>query len=207
MGEEYSDQDLDRILDRVSKWGAAFSESKHFEALTAEQKQESESVVMFFAEYMYSYLGLTPEKWNEPGIDECCLDVLPRKISADGSFFKAMSPVLSAFFAFLAERRLLKNAARLARKVAGIDKQVVRNAADPRNWGMAKSFVMAAQEAGVDVTNEEELNQFTALRNLQQLARLPMADETEAKPQTGRNDPCPCGSGKKYKQCCGRPGR
>lgn len=22
------------------------------------------------------------------------------------------------------------------------------------------------------------------------------------KPQTGRNDPCPCGSGKKYKKCC-----
>ena len=22
--------------------------------------------------------------------------------------------------------------------------------------------------------------------------------------QVGRNDPCPCGSGKKYKQCCGR---
>ncbi|MBO4335982.1 MAG: SEC-C domain-containing protein, partial [Desulfovibrio sp.] len=25
-----------------------------------------------------------------------------------------------------------------------------------------------------------------------------------AKPQIGRNDPCPCGSGKKYKKCCGR---
>ena len=23
-------------------------------------------------------------------------------------------------------------------------------------------------------------------------------------PQVGRNDPCPCGSGKKYKQCCGK---
>jgi uncharacterized protein len=22
-------------------------------------------------------------------------------------------------------------------------------------------------------------------------------------PKTGRNDPCPCGSGKKYKRCCG----
>ena len=22
--------------------------------------------------------------------------------------------------------------------------------------------------------------------------------------KVGRNDPCPCGSGKKYKQCCGR---
>jgi hypothetical protein len=24
-------------------------------------------------------------------------------------------------------------------------------------------------------------------------------------PKVGRNDPCPCGSGKKYKHCCGRP--
>jgi len=23
-------------------------------------------------------------------------------------------------------------------------------------------------------------------------------------PKAGRNDPCPCGSGKKYKNCCGR---
>ena len=34
---------------------------------------------------------------------------------------------------------------------------------------------------------------------------------TEEKPQTpvatekvGRNDPCPCGSGKKFKNCCGK---
>jgi SEC-C motif-containing protein len=25
-------------------------------------------------------------------------------------------------------------------------------------------------------------------------------------PKVGRNDPCPCGSGKKYKHCCGRRG-
>ena len=28
---------------------------------------------------------------------------------------------------------------------------------------------------------------------------------SDAKPK--RNDPCPCGSGKKYKQCCGRGGK
>ena len=27
---------------------------------------------------------------------------------------------------------------------------------------------------------------------------------TAAKKKVGRNDPCPCGSGKKYKHCCGR---
>ena len=26
-------------------------------------------------------------------------------------------------------------------------------------------------------------------------------------PKVGRNDPCPCGSGKKFKQCCGAPER
>ena len=25
----------------------------------------------------------------------------------------------------------------------------------------------------------------------------------KAQPRVGRNDPCPCGSGKKYKKCCG----
>jgi SEC-C motif domain protein len=29
------------------------------------------------------------------------------------------------------------------------------------------------------------------------------APMTRARPAVGRNDPCPCGSGKKYKKCCG----
>ncbi|MFQ5422627.1 MAG: SEC-C metal-binding domain-containing protein [Phycisphaerae bacterium] len=37
-------------------------------------------------------------------------------------------------------------------------------------------------------------------------APLPPPVDTIKNPQTGpgRNDPCPCGSGKKYKKCCGR---
>ena len=33
-------------------------------------------------------------------------------------------------------------------------------------------------------------------------------EESKARPlksdKVGRNDPCPCGSGKKYKECCGK---
>lgn len=35
----------------------------------------------------------------------------------------------------------------------------------------------------------------------------PAAESVAPKPQVGRNDPCPCGSGRKYKHCCGKPGR
>ena len=33
---------------------------------------------------------------------------------------------------------------------------------------------------------------------------MPGAPACSAAPSVGRNDPCPCGSGKKYKKCCGR---
>jgi len=31
----------------------------------------------------------------------------------------------------------------------------------------------------------------------------PVTEHDKSK-KIGRNDPCPCGSGKKYKKCCGR---
>ena len=33
---------------------------------------------------------------------------------------------------------------------------------------------------------------------------LPKVAVKRAVPKVGRNEPCPCGSGKKYKHCCGR---
>jgi uncharacterized protein len=41
----------------------------------------------------------------------------------------------------------------------------------------------------------------TVLRKLAQIRSQPA--EMPRWPKTGRNDPCPCGSGKKYKRCCG----
>lgn len=40
---------------------------------------------------------------------------------------------------------------------------------------------------------------------LKQLADIkPSAPQKEKQKKVGRNDPCPCGSGKKYKRCCGK---
>ncbi len=47
--------------------------------------------------------------------------------------------------------------------------------------------------------------QVSALAHRQPLERQLMvahAKTAQASPRTGRNDPCPCGSGRKYKQCC-----
>ena len=33
-------------------------------------------------------------------------------------------------------------------------------------------------------------------------AKSPLHSANENRPKVGRNDPCPCGSGKKFKKCC-----
>jgi preprotein translocase subunit SecA len=35
-------------------------------------------------------------------------------------------------------------------------------------------------------------------------AAMEKAKPVRSGPKVGRNDPCPCGSGKKYKHCCGK---
>ena len=81
----------------------------------------------------------------------------------------------------------------------------------------AQAAQMAAQEAarrassynpyaGYSTTRETyegEYAQREAARNVNRPApgtRQP----AKAQPKVGRNDPCPCGSGKKYKNCCGK---
>ncbi len=46
MVEEYSDEELEEILDRIYEWGIAYSKSKYFQDLTEEQKRESEFIVL-----------------------------------------------------------------------------------------------------------------------------------------------------------------
>jgi SWIM/SEC-C metal-binding protein len=46
--------------------------------------------------------------------------------------------------------------------------------------------------------NPDKPEDLTALRRLEKPLKPVKVKETP-----GRNDPCPCGSGKKYKKCCG----
>jgi len=76
-------------------------------------------------------------------------------------------------------------------------------------------FLMHARKRGGDIKREETVKitgeglQNSAINNLDGT----MAPKTSTpqnqtvinnEPRIGRNDPCPCGSGKKYKQCCGK---
>lgn len=160
MAEESRDAKLEAILDEVGEWGVEFSESPYFEALTDEQKRESEFIVMKFAEYMYTYFDLAPAEWDERQVEECCVEVMPRKVTAEESFFRAVAPVLVVFFDFLDDRGFLEQGVALAETVQELEEEIIKQAQDPANWGMAKSWMMQAKEGGVDMNDPEEIEAY-----------------------------------------------
>ena len=46
-------------------------------------------------------------------------------------------------------------------------------------------------------------NLYTEVRIIEENEEKPTIDESIDLSKIGRNDPCPCGSGKKFKKCCG----
>ncbi len=66
----------------------------------------------------------------------------------------------------------------------------------------AKQLKARLQERYEVVEYEEDWWEMSGSNSMQQmLIQQPYVRE---QPKVGRNDPCPCGSGKKYKKCCGR---
>ena len=61
----------------------------------------------------------------------------------------------------------------------------------------------------VSQAKHEDVNQFEMAQRQRAAAQAPQGERkvkqiTLDQPKVGRNDPCPCGSGKKYKKCCGK---
>ncbi|MCK4502872.1 MAG: SEC-C domain-containing protein [Desulfuromonadales bacterium] len=63
----------------------------------------------------------------------------------------------------------------------------------------------------IQLARDEDVERMEAQQRQQKISMNRNADEEQIKKPTtrdeekvGRNDPCPCGSGKKYKKCCGK---
>ncbi len=71
---------------------------------------------------------------------------------------------LRAFWAFVQREYGLANARKILDSLTdAAEKRLHAELADPRNYGMAKSFFMQGQKAGFDMTTQEGLDEFMAV--------------------------------------------
>ncbi|WP_367389793.1 hypothetical protein [Lewinella sp. LCG006] len=85
----------------------------------------------------------------------------------------------------------IDNAVTLISAVKKIKKRIPERAADPANWGMAKSMMMGAQNAGVDLSSEAAIDNY--MRELQRTQSQkaysqPVSPTTNPYKHLGRND-------------------
>ncbi len=87
----------------------------------------------------------------------------------------------------------------------GCTKDRIRDPADNGSNHFCQSYMMFFEHADADLRQIAE--QWTERqRKEEEEYRRQMTEQmiASSRQKVGRNDPCPCGSGKKYKKCCGR---
>jgi hypothetical protein len=113
----------------------------------------------------YNYGG--PLRWS-PGVVEIFMTGwLARKVPCEVEFFERVPEVLRDWVAYAGRRRGVPAAA-VDQAVGAVNlfrEEMLDAVADSERWGPAKAFVIAAQEAGVDLTDADALNEFAERYN------------------------------------------
>ncbi|MBP5286865.1 MAG: SEC-C domain-containing protein [Elusimicrobiales bacterium] len=94
----------------------------------------------------------------------------------------------------------------LEAEINAISPDILKQAKMPEQKALILRIYRRLIESGVDVNDDKAVKKWV----MKHPEILKGGDVIQVKtvrresPKTGRNDPCPCGSGKKYKKCCGK---
>lgn len=218
QNEEDADSDaLDCNLGAAGSLAIAFTVSPIARGLPKALRLDAIHIVERLISYSFTYLDAEPNEWDESMLRELLLDIVPREMLADQALLEKIGPVTEAFLVWLGFEGMMADARTLAATVHHWNEEIVTAGLDPEKWDLAKTFAMRTLEKGLDPTDPEIKKQFIN-GQVQEFLNAgairaepdPLSDEppipiVASTAKVGRNAPCPCGSGRKYKKCCGSP--
>ena len=99
-----------------------------------------------------------------------------------------------------------KTDAELAAELDKMSPQILAQAKDPQMRALIISIYRKMLVDGVNINDDKEVKKWMKKHPevLQGGEAVKVATVRREEPKVGRNDPCHCGSGKKYKKCCGQ---
>lgn len=93
----------------------------------------------------------------------------------------------------------------LAAELDKMSPQILAQAKDPQMRALIIGIYRKMLVDGVNIHDDKEVKKWMKKHPevLQGGETVKVETVRREEPKVGRNDPCPCGSGKKYKKCCG----
>lgn len=230
--EEENDEEImaEDIIQELQELLFDFQETEFFSELTEEEQNMAFGILINFTDFAFQFHQITPDKWTPDNVEKVCLNSIPKSFPASEETYKAIAPVLIAFLKFLQSEDLHENTERVINRIEKIKDKMVEKAINENNWDANKTVMMFALEHDIELGNEYEMKDFVEqyhdeienklkrFKHQEQQTTNPLLEQmfnnlvpgggsvetvVREEPKVGRNDPCICGSGKKYKKCCG----
>lgn len=160
---------------RVILDAAAFVDSAHALRIDCASTADIRTIAQRFLAVCYDDLGKAPRRLHGDELHLALTQHLPRHFGKKDELAQAVPAVLAAYIDHLDDTGMLSHRYELRQAVA-----------EGSHAFLAAVASGQAHAAGPAITSTSKTKPFV-----------------HRAAKTGRNDPCPCGSGKKLKKCCG----
>lgn len=172
----------------------------------------------FLCHMLFNYLDATLGTCNVYDIEEVIEGLVPRKcVMRNKKEAKEFLKGLILFFEFLKVRYQFPKSEEFIDYLESSEDLFLDLMFDHERAGMGKSIFMNPDGSMPEFDSVEDLERFIMEHNQRiEEAGMPEFDQPErirqgfkhidttSSHKVGRNESCPCGSGKKYKKCCGK---
>jgi preprotein translocase subunit SecA len=170
-----------RLVHVTNALSRDFQESKAVKSKAAAYKASAEYIVKSFLDYVFFHEHKEIREMTDEHVNHFMLEFAPRKLSFSTGDVKKVPEILAQFLMFLETDGHIHNGVQLG-DVAKANSRAFTKAMPKQKRAAAKKTAKPAKEVAPKKKSKKK-------------AVLEV--------KVGRNDPCPCGSGKKYKKCCG----
>lgn len=171
-----------RLVHFTNSVTRGFLGSKYVKSRTKAVMELVEYITKSFLDHLFFDEHKEIRELQGAQVDHFMMDFAPRKLDLDADRAKAAAPVLADFFAFLEDEGHIHN----GREIGAV--------AQKNATAFSKLFPKVVKKAAKRATRKGAPRSTGGKTGKEKFKEM----------NIGRNDPCPCGSGKKYKKCCGK---
>ncbi|MCL2025477.1 MAG: SEC-C metal-binding domain-containing protein [Leptospirales bacterium] len=206
MGElsgQFTEEEFQSVKDSINLWIPEFQLSEEFASLSADEQKQADMAVIVFSQLMYVTFFMPPFRWDAEYSFKCVADVMPVKLTAGDDYWITVENSLKQFMKFCSARGYVPMGEEIAKRLEGITESLMAPAGDTEELQrMADDMIKKGLTNAGDESNP--LRELIKLRGaeVKKMALQGKAGIISSASKPKRNDPCPCGSGKKYKKCC-----
>lgn len=176
--ERKRDKRLVHVTNALSR---DFQESKAIKSKTTAYKENANYVVKSFLDYVFFHEHKEIREMTDEHVKHFMLEFAPRKLTFATEDTKKVPEILADFLIFLETEGHIHNGVQLG-DIAKANSRAFMKVMPKQKKATTKKAVKPTKKKVPTKKSKKKV-------------------VLEAK--VGRNDPCPCGSGKKYKKCCG----